>query len=76
MRDKHMFNLLLRGGLSPAEQKNLGDGDELQKGHHGEMEGGLEIFRIMDQIAQEPSCTVSHFVYGKYLEGRQMEVGE
>lgn len=55
----------------------LGDGDELQKGHLGEMEvGGLEIFRIMDRIPREPSRTVSHFVYRKRSEGRQMKVGE
>lgn len=38
-----MFNLSLRSGLSPAEPRKLGDGDELQKGHHsknGGMGGG------------------------------------
>lgn len=38
-----MFNLSLRSGLSSAKQGKLGDGDELQKGHHGDMEGGWKI---------------------------------
>lgn len=38
-----MFNLSLLNDLSPAKQGKLGDGDELQKGHHAEMEGGWKF---------------------------------